>query len=96
MSIHSHNFIIGERCGCERNIGIWKEGDSEIGRTGEPSIEAWGEEHVERNGLTHSQGLRNKFGVRGVTRGATLGLCVVNMVGGGLAYTFGKREDKEE
>lgn len=46
--------------------------------------------------LTQMQGLRNKFGVRGVTRGATLGLCVANMIGGGLAYTFGKREDQEE
>jgi hypothetical protein len=31
-----------------------------------------------------------KFGVRGVVRGATMGLALVNMVGGGLAYTLGK------
>jgi hypothetical protein len=30
-----------------------------------------------------------KFGVRGVVRGATMGLALVNMVGGGLAYTAG-------
>ncbi|TID15588.1 gb [Venturia nashicola] len=46
--------------------------------------------------MRRKQGIRNKFGVRGVTRGATLGLCAVNLVGGGLAYTFGKREDQEE
>ncbi|KAE9973188.1 hypothetical protein EG328_004530 [Venturia inaequalis] len=46
--------------------------------------------------MRRKQSIRNKFGVRGVTRGATLGLCVANMVGGGLAYTFGKREDQEE
>lgn len=60
------------------------------------SIKQRTEEGMERTELIHSQGLRNKLGVRGVTRGATLGLCVANMVGGGLAYTFGKREDEEE
>ncbi|KAJ5326044.1 uncharacterized protein N7506_009146 [Penicillium brevicompactum] len=37
-----------------------------------------------------------KFGVRGVVRGATMGLALVNMVGGGLAYTLGKREGGRE
>jgi len=43
------------------------------------------------------QKLVSKFGARGLIRGATLGLCVVNLVGGGLAYTFGdrKKEDRE-
>ncbi|KAJ5368349.1 uncharacterized protein N7496_008109 [Penicillium cataractarum] len=36
-----------------------------------------------------------KFGARGIVRGATMGLCLVNMVGGGLAYTLGKREEEE-
>jgi len=38
------------------------------------------------------QGFGSKFGARGLVRGATVGLCVANVVGGGLAYTFGKRE----
>jgi hypothetical protein len=41
--------------------------------------------------LTHEQGIKNKFTVRGVVRGASLALCAVNIVGCGLAYTFGKR-----
>lgn len=41
------------------------------------------------------QAFRNKFSPRGVLRGATLGLCAVNVVGGGLAYFFGKKEDEE-
>lgn len=42
-------------------------------------------------------GFMNKFGARGIIRGATMGLALVNVVGGGLAYTFGSRskEDKE-
>lgn len=38
------------------------------------------------------QGFGSKFGARGLVRGATVGLCVANVVSGGLAYTFGKRE----
>jgi hypothetical protein len=37
-----------------------------------------------------------KFGVRGLIRGGTLGLCLANMVGGGLAYGFGRRTKEEE
>ncbi|KAL2002010.1 hypothetical protein VTN02DRAFT_796 [Thermoascus thermophilus] len=37
-----------------------------------------------------------KWGARGIIRGATMGLCLVNMVGGGLAYTLGKREEEGE
>jgi len=42
-------------------------------------------------------GFMNKFGARGVIRGVTVGLCLVNLVGGGLAYGFGSRskEDNE-
>ncbi len=39
------------------------------------------------------QGLTNKFGARGLVRGATMGLCVVNILSGGLVYAFGKRGD---
>jgi len=42
------------------------------------------------------QTFKNKFGARGIVRGATLGLCAANVVAGGLAYVFGKREEKEE
>ncbi|EMD96571.1 hypothetical protein COCC4DRAFT_150021 [Bipolaris maydis ATCC 48331] len=46
--------------------------------------------------MRRSQGIRNKFTVRGVVRGASLALCAVNVVGCGLAYTFGKREKEEK
>ncbi|KGO68518.1 hypothetical protein PITC_071430 [Penicillium italicum] len=42
------------------------------------------------------QPFMKKFAVRGVVRGATMGLALVNMVGGGLAYTLGKREEEED
>ncbi|CAK47935.1 hypothetical protein CBS63078_3917 [Aspergillus niger] len=42
------------------------------------------------------QPFMKKWGARGIIRGATMGLCLVNMVSGGLAYTLGKREDEEE
>lgn len=38
----------------------------------------------------------SKWGVRGVIRGATLGLCVANVLGGGLAYALNKRNKEEE
>jgi len=34
----------------------------------------------------------SKFGARGLVRGATVGLCLANVVGGGLAYAFGNRK----
>ncbi|OQU98427.1 hypothetical protein CLAIMM_04219 isoform 1 [Cladophialophora immunda] len=40
-------------------------------------------------------GFMNKFGARGIIRGATMGLCLVNLVGGGLAYGFGKRREED-
>ena len=40
--------------------------------------------------------LAKKFGPRGIVRGATLGFCFANLVGGGLAYMLGKREEEEE
>lgn len=40
-------------------------------------------------------GFMNKFGARGIIRGATIGLCLVNLVGGGLAYGFGSRSKEE-
>ncbi|KAJ5474567.1 hypothetical protein N7475_004133 [Penicillium sp. IBT 31633x] len=41
------------------------------------------------------QPFMKKMGVRGVVRGATMGLALVNMIGGGLAYTLGKREEED-
>jgi MFS superfamily sulfate permease-like transporter len=40
-------------------------------------------------------GFMNKFGARGILRGATVGLCLVNLVGGGLAYGFGSRSKED-
>jgi len=42
------------------------------------------------------QALGSKFGARGLVRGATVGLCLANVAGGGLAYAFGKRKGDEE
>jgi hypothetical protein len=42
------------------------------------------------------QGMWNKFGTRGIIRGATLGLCLANVVGGGLAYAFGSRTKEDD
>ncbi len=41
-------------------------------------------------------GIWNKFGTRGIIRGATLGLCLANVVGGGLAYAFGSRTKEDD
>jgi len=41
-------------------------------------------------------GFVNKLGARGVIRGVTMGLCLINLVGGGLAYGFGSRTKEEE
>jgi hypothetical protein len=43
-----------------------------------------------------TQQFKKKFTVRGVVRGASLGLCAVNVAGCGLAYVFGKREKEEQ
>lgn len=41
-------------------------------------------------------GFMNKLGARGIIRGGTMGLCLVNVIGGGLAYTFGSRSKEDE
>ncbi len=41
-------------------------------------------------------GFVNKFGARGIIRGATMGLCLANLVGGGLAYGFGSRSKEDD
>ncbi|OCL01985.1 hypothetical protein AOQ84DRAFT_328120 [Glonium stellatum] len=42
------------------------------------------------------QRLVQKFGARGIIRGATLGLCVANVAGCGVAYAFGRRKTETE
>ncbi|KAF2491055.1 hypothetical protein BU16DRAFT_530623 [Lophium mytilinum] len=42
------------------------------------------------------QRIVQKFGARGIVRGATLGLCIANVVGCGVAYGFGRRRKEEE
>lgn len=37
------------------------------------------------------QSFMQKWGVRGVIRGTTMGLCVANLVGGGFVYAMGRR-----
>lgn len=36
------------------------------------------------------------WGVRGIVRTATMGLCAVNVVGGGIVYALNKREGNDE
>ena len=41
-------------------------------------------------------GFTSKFGARGLVRGATSILALVNVVGGGLAYAFGSRSKEDD
>lgn len=41
-------------------------------------------------------GFMNKFGARGIIRGAAMGLALANVVGGGLAYGFGSRSKEDD
>ncbi|KAK4575412.1 hypothetical protein LTR86_001266 [Recurvomyces mirabilis] len=43
--------------------------------------------------MRRRQQFSSRFGARGLTRGATLVLCGANVVSGGLAYAFSKREE---
>ena len=40
--------------------------------------------------------LGNRFGARGLTRGAAMGLAGVNLLGCGITYAFGRRGDEEK
>lgn len=42
------------------------------------------------------QPFMKKWGARGLIRGATMGLCLANLVGGGFAYMLGKRKEEDE
>lgn len=39
--------------------------------------------------------LGSRFGARGVTRGAAMAVSGLNVLGCGLTYAFGRREDEE-
>ena len=41
------------------------------------------------------QPLMQRWGTRGIIRGATMGLCVVNLLGGGYTYAVGRRSREE-
>ncbi|KAL9097341.1 MAG: hypothetical protein Q9165_000768 [Trypethelium subeluteriae] len=41
-------------------------------------------------------GIRQRFGTRGIVRGATLGMCVFNVGTGAVAYTMAKRRQGGE
>ena len=45
-----------------------------------------------------SMGMRfgKKFGARGLTRGAAMGLAGLNLVGCGITYGLGRRRDEEK
>lgn len=38
----------------------------------------------------------NRFGARGLVRGAAMGVAAANVVGGGVAYGFGNRRKERE
>ncbi len=40
------------------------------------------------------QKLMQKWGARGIIRGATMGLCAVQIAAGGLVYAFGRRSSE--
>ena len=41
------------------------------------------------------QPFTSRWGVRGVVRGATIGLCVANLAGSGLVYALGRRSHED-
>lgn len=40
--------------------------------------------------------LMQKFGARGIVRGSTMGLCLINLVAGGFVYATEKRHVESE
>lgn len=47
-------------------------------------------------GANFSTRVGNKFGARGLTRGAAMVLAGVNVAGCGITYAFGRRKDEEK
>jgi len=37
----------------------------------------------------------NRFGARGLVRGASMGVAGVNLVAGGITYAFGRRKEED-
>lgn len=46
-------------------------------------------------GANFGSHIGNKFGARGLTRGAAIMLAGANVAGGGITYAFGRREKDE-
>ncbi|MCJ1313269.1 hypothetical protein MMC25_006946 [Agyrium rufum] len=44
--------------------------------------------------LRRKQPFMKKWGTRGIVRGATMGLCALNLVSGGLVYATGRRREE--
>ena len=44
--------------------------------------------------MPYLQTLKSRFGVRGIVRVGTLGMCAVNVLGGGVAYALGRRKNE--
>lgn len=40
--------------------------------------------------------LNRRFGARGMVRGAAIGVAAANVIGGGVTYAFGKKDDETE
>jgi len=45
-------------------------------------------------GLSFAGRISSRFGTRGLIRGATMGIAFANLVGCGMTYAFGKRDDE--
>lgn len=56
---------------------------------------AWSGLYILLAGRRKPKKFVNKFGARGIVRGAAMGVGFANMVGGGLVYMSGKRKDGE-
>lgn len=57
---------------------------------------AWSGIYLLLAGRRKQQKIMNKFGARGMVRGAAMGVGFANMVGGGLVYMFGKRRPEDD
>jgi len=47
-------------------------------------------------GANFGSRIGNKFGARGLTRGAAMILAGTNLIGGGVTYAFGRRKKDED
>ena len=56
---------------------------------------AWSAAYVVLARRRH-QAFGSKFGTRGIVRGATMALCLANVVSGGIVYAFSPREKEKD